>query len=221
MIEWVKSTGKCRSADFDRFESRMGALASFGPALRTFKAHPQNNPDRLTIMTRVSIPTARKGGALGAFRRAWTAPTTLIGHATAWLLGCRRPERIGGQATKAWLYRLPARRFKGWRGIAIGHVIIVEPEFLALNSRWLLAHELSHARQHDWLGPTYLPVHATLLFLSMVMFFFRPVAKFSRWHAYNPLERVLICVPIDVVADPPAPEDAPADDVLRAFGLTG
>jgi hypothetical protein len=58
-----------------------------------------------------------------------------------------------------------------------------------------------------------------LLFLSMLMFFFRPVAKFSPWHAYNPLERILICVPIDVIADPPAPEGADADSVLRAFGL--
>jgi hypothetical protein len=170
-------------------------------------------------MTRISIPTARRSGAFGAFRKAWTAPTTLIGHAVGWLLGCRRPEHVGGQATDAWLYRLPARRFEGWSGIAIGHVIIVEPAFLAVHGRWLLAHELSHTRQHDWLGPTYLPVHAMLLFLSMVMFFFRPVAKFSPWHAYNPLERVLICVPIDAIADPPVPEGAVADGVLRAFGL--
>jgi len=172
-------------------------------------------------MTRISIPTARKGGALGAFRKAWTAPTTLIGHAVARLLGCRGPERIGGQATNAWLYRLPARRFNDWRGIAIGHVVIVEPGFLAVRGRWLLAHELSHARQHDWLGPTYLPVHAMLLLLSAVMFLFRPISKFSPWHAYNPLERVLICVPIDVIADPPPPEGALADGVLRAFGLEG
>jgi hypothetical protein len=98
-------------------------------------------------------------------------------------------------------------------------VIILEPVLLATHGRWLLAHELSHTRQHDWLGPTYLPVHAVLLVLSMVIFFFRPVAKLSRWHAYNPLERVLICVPIDVVADPPTPEGALADGVLRAFGL--
>jgi hypothetical protein len=110
-------------------------------------------------------------------------------------------------------------RFKGLRGIAIGHVIILEPAFLAAHGRWVLAHELSHTRQHDWLGPAYLPVHAMLLVLSMVIFCFRPVAKFSPWHAYNPLERVLIDVPIDVIADPPAPEDAIAKEVLRAFGL--
>jgi hypothetical protein len=97
----------------------------------------------------------------------------------------------------------------------------LEPAFLAARGRWVLAHELAHTRQHDWLGPTYLPVHAMLLFLSMVIYLFRPVAKFSPWHAYNPLERVLICVPIDVVVVPPAPEGPLADGVLRAFGLSG
>jgi hypothetical protein len=172
-------------------------------------------------MTHISIPTARKRGAIHAFRKVWIAPTTIIGHAAARLLGCGRPHRVGGEATTAWLYRLPAGRFNGLRGIAIGHVIIVEPAFLAVHGPWLLAHELSHTRQHDWLGPTYLPVHAVLLFLSMAIFFFRPIAKFSPWHAYNPLERVLICVPIDVIADPPAPEGALAEGVLRAFGLRG
>ena len=171
-------------------------------------------------MTRISIPTARKNGALGALRKAWTAPTSLIGHGVARLLRCGRPQRVGGQATRAWLYCLPAGRFKGLRGIAIGHVIILEPAFLAAHGRWVLAHELAHTRQHDWLGPTYLPVHAMLLFLSMVIFFFRPLAKFSPWHAYNPLDRVLICAPIDVIVVPPAPGGALADSVLCAFGLT-
>ena len=176
--------------------------------------------EKFKTMTRISIPAARRNGALGAFRKAWTAPTSLIGHGVAWLLRCGRPQRVGGKATRAWLYCLPAERFKGLRGIAIGHVIILEPAFLAARGRWVLAHELAHTRQHDWLGPAYLPVHAMLLLLSAVIFFFRPVAKFSPWHAYNPLERVLICVPIDVIAVPPAPEGALADSVLCAFGLT-
>jgi hypothetical protein len=170
-------------------------------------------------MSRISIPTARKGGILGAMRAFWTVPTTLVGHATARLFGCHKPQRVGGEATNAWLYRLPDGRFKSWGAIAIGHVIIVEPAFLAKHSRWLLAHELSHTRQHDWLGPTYLPVQAMLLFFSMVMFLFRPVAKFSPWHAYNPLERALICVPIDLVVDPPLSDDVLSERVLHAFGL--
>jgi hypothetical protein len=170
-------------------------------------------------MARISIPTVRKRKALGAFRTAWTAPTNLIGHATARVLGCRKPRRIGGRATSAWLYLLPTRRLSGWRAVSIGHVIIVEPSLLADHGRWLLAHELSRARQHDWLGPTYLPVHAMLLFISMVMSSFHPLTRFSPWHAYNPLERILICVPIDVLAVPPPPEGALADGVLHAFGL--
>jgi hypothetical protein len=170
-------------------------------------------------MTRILIPTARWNGALRALRAAWTAPTSLLGHGAARLLRCGRPQRVGGHATRAWLYCLPAGRFEGLTGIAIGHVIILEPAFLAAHGPWVLAHELSHTRQHDWLGPTYLPAHAMLLFLSMIIYCFRPVAKFSPWHAYNPLERVLICVPIDVIADPPAPEGALAEGVLDAFGL--
>jgi hypothetical protein len=170
-------------------------------------------------MTRLATPTARRHGAIGALRSAWTAPTNLIGHALARLLGCGRPQLIGGEATRASLYCLPAGRLTAWRAVAIGHVIIVEPALLAKHGRWLLAHELSHTRQHDWLGPIYLPAHATLLVLSAVISLFRPVARFSPWHAYNPLERILICVPIDALAVPPPPQGALADDILQAFGL--
>src|SRR5260370_28429470 len=172
-------------------------------------------------MTRISIPAARRNGVLGAFRKAWTAPTSLIGHGVAWLLRCGTPQRVGGHATRAWLYCLPAGRFESLRGIAIRHVIILEPAFLAAHGRWVLAHELAHTRQHDWLGPTYLPVHAMLLFLSMVIFFFRPVSRLSPVHVYSPHDRRLICVPIDVIAVPPAPEGALAASVLHAFGLSG
>jgi hypothetical protein len=170
-------------------------------------------------MTRLAVPTARRWGAISALRSAWTAPTNLIGHATARLLGCGRPQLVGGEATRASLYCLPAGRLTAWRAVAIGHVIIVEPGLLAKRGRWLLAHELSHARQHDWLGPAYLPAHATLLALSAMIFLFRPVARFSRWHAYNPLERILICVPIEALAAPAPPQGTLADDVLEAFGL--
>jgi hypothetical protein len=170
-------------------------------------------------MTRLSVPMARRGGAIGALRRAWTAPTNLVGHATARIVGCGRPQRIGGEATRASLYCLPAGRLPAWRAVAIGHVIIVEPALLARHGRWLLAHELSHARQHDWLGPAYLPAHAMLLALSAVISLIRPVAGVSPWHAYNPLEHVLICVPIDALAVSPPPEGALADDIFQAFGL--
>ena len=140
-------------------------------------------------MTRLSIPAARRCGGIGALRRAWTAPANLVGHATARMLGCGKPQPIGGGATRASLYCLPAGRLTAWRAVANGHVIIVEPALLATHGRWLLADELSHARQHDWLGPAYLPAHAVLLILSAVMSLVRPVAGFSPWHAYNQIGR--------------------------------
>ena len=88
-----------------------------------------------------------------------------------------------------------------------------------LHGPWLLAHELSHTRQHDWLGPAYLPLHAILQAVSVVFYFIHPIAKFSPWHAYNPLERVLICVPIDVIVDGQPPEGELASNILREFGL--
>ena len=170
-------------------------------------------------MTRHSVPTRRQRGLLGAALAVWTAPTTFLGHAFARLSGCPEADRIDASGASAWLYRLPPGRIGGFGAVAIGHVIILEPAFLERHGPWLLAHELSHTRQHDWLGPAYLPLHAILQAVSVVFYFIRPIAKFSPWHAYNPLERVLICVPIDVIVDGP-PEGELASKILREFGLT-
>lgn len=171
------------------------------------------------VRVRIEVPATRKGGALGLLRALWTMPTALVGHAAAWMCGCGTPERIGAPATRAWLYRLPPVRFRGFGAIAIGHAIIVEPAFLERRGDWLLAHELAHTLQHDWLGPAYLPAHALSQLISALIYAIRPRTGYSPWHTYNPLERVFICVPVDAVADPPAPEDRNAASVLRAFGL--
>jgi hypothetical protein len=170
-------------------------------------------------MVRIEVPAIRRGRPLSWLRALWTTPTTLIGHAAAWVCGCERPERIGGTATRAWLYRLPERRFRGFGAIAIGHAIIVEPAFLERYGPWLLAHELAHTLQHDWLGPAYLPTHALWQLTSAFIYAFRRRPGFSPWHTYNPLERIFICVPVDAVAVQPPPGDAHAASVLRAFGL--
>ncbi len=96
--------------------------------------------------------------------------------------------------------------------------MIVEPSFAEHHGPWLLAHELAHTRQHDWLGPVYLPVHAVLQAISLVLYAVRPLSKYSPVHAYNPLERTFICVPIDVVHEPPL-ESELTQKVLRAFAL--
>ncbi len=170
-------------------------------------------------MVRIGVPALRRGGALGLLRALWTAPVTLTGHAAARICGCGRPERIGGPATRAWLYRLPRGWFSGFGAIAIGHAIIVEPVFLRRYGAWLLAHELAHTCQHDWLGPAYLPLHGLAQLTSALIYAFRPRPGFSPWHTYNPLERIFICVPVDAVTAPPPPGDIHAANVLRAFGL--
>ena len=170
-------------------------------------------------MAPIRIPNARRAGPLQALRAVWTAPTTLIGHALARLAGCGRAERIGGRAATAYLYRLPAGRLRGLGAIAIGHTIVVEPEFVAGREAWVLAHELSHARQHDWLGPVYLIAHSVFQIVSVLACQVRPVPGFPPQHAHNPLERKLLCVPFDVLVAPEPPSGELAREVLEAFGL--
>jgi len=174
-----------------------------------------------TIAMHLRVPGPRPRGPVGVLRGAWTAPTTLLGHGLARLAGCGVAQRIGGRASSASLYRLPAGRLRGLGAITIGHVVVVEPEFLERRERWILAHELSHTRQHDWLGPGYLLVHALFQAVSVVASAVRPVPGFPPQHAYNPLERRFLCVPFDALAAPHPPSGALAQDVLGAFGLVG
>jgi hypothetical protein len=169
--------------------------------------------------TRLKVPTPRSFGLFVFWRAVWTAPTTLIGHVAARLAGCGPPEPIGSAACRASLYRLPRDRCRRCSAIALGHVVIVEPVLLDRLGPWLLAHELSHVRQHDWLGPLYPPAHALAQAASTALSLVRPVAGLTPWHAHNPLERTLLCVPIDVLAAPHRPSGPHAEAVLAAFGL--
>jgi hypothetical protein len=171
-------------------------------------------------MTLPSVPTRRQRSLLGTALAIWTAPTTFLGHAFARLSGCPEADRIDASGASAWLYRLPPGRIKGFRAIAIGHVIILEPAFLERPAPGCsLTSYLTRGRTIGWVGPAYLPLHAVLQAVSVVLYFIRPIAKFSPWHAYNPLDRVLICVPIDVIVDQRPPEGELASNILREFGL--
>jgi hypothetical protein len=176
-------------------------------------------PPFFNDMPTIRVPKERAAGMVGLLREIWTAPTTLLGRGVARLAGCGAPERIGGRAVAAFLYRLPPGRLRGLGAIALGHAIVVEPDFIAGREAWLLAHELSHARQHDFLGPFYLVVHGVLLLTSTLISLARPIPGYPPQHAYNPLERVLLCVPFDVLVCEPFPSGRVASELLNAFGL--
>jgi hypothetical protein len=167
-------------------------------------------------MKRLHSPTPRRRSWL---LRAWTAPTTWLGGALATALGCSPPQRVGGAASSAVLRLLPPGKLRGLGALAYGHTIIAESEFLeGLRGVWVLAHELSHTRQHDWLGPVYLPLHGACQGLSCLVALLRPIRGYPPQHAYNPLERAFLAVPFDALVGE-LPEGAEADRVLAGFGL--
>ena len=171
-------------------------------------------------MNCLCVPVPRRQGLLKMVRAIWTAPTNLLGHIFARMFGATGAERIGGAATTAHLYRLPDGRCRGIGAIAIGHVVIVEREFMRDRRDWLLAHELSHTRQHDWLGPAYLVIHGLFQLISALAHKFAPVPGFPPQHAHNPLEREWICVPFDILTLKDPPSGAEASALLRAYGLS-
>ncbi|HET9887997.1 MAG TPA: hypothetical protein VFR10_10835 [bacterium] len=136
-----------------------------------------------------------------ALRFLWTLPTNLIGHGVGLAITRARPVRVGSDAAPGWLYVLPPR--KGFGAIALGDAVISAPELVrGEGGRMVLLHELSHVRQHSWLGPLYLPLHALAQLLSLALSTVRPTAGTSRIHAYNPLEQHFLCVPYHEICRP-------------------
>ena len=84
-----------------------------------------------------------------------------------------------------------------------------------MRSRLTLAHELAHTRQHDWLGPLYLPLHILAQATSALLSLGRPVVV-SRVHDRNPLEQTFICLSAGAT-HAPLPEGCEADELLAAF----
>ena len=157
-------------------------------------------------------------------RGIWTLPTNLLGHLAGLLVSGRWPRRVGGPAATGWLY--PIRRGLGldWVGaVTLGHAILYRPgllDGLTLSARLTLAHELSHTRQHDWLGPLYLPLHILAQSVSAVLSCClgeRPVV--SRVHDHNPLEQTFICIAAGATHGPlPRSEGVDTEELLAAFG---
>jgi hypothetical protein len=45
----------------------------------------------------------------------------------------------------------------GKPGLTLGHVVAMQGT--EVNARETYEHELAHVKQHDWMGPAYLPAH--------------------------------------------------------------
>jgi len=154
-------------------------------------------------------------------RALWTLPTNVVGHAAGLLASGRLPRRVGGPAAVGWLY--PIRRGWGldWIGaVTLGHAILYSRGLLdggALRARLTLAHELSHTRQHDVLGPFYLPMHVLSQAASAV-FSIGGAPTISRVHDWNPLEQTLICLSAGATHEP-WPDGPEAEAFLTAFGV--
>jgi hypothetical protein len=154
-------------------------------------------------------------------RALWTLPTNVVGHAAGLLASGRLPRRVGGPAARGWLY--PIRRGVGldWVGaVTLGHAILYTRGMLdgdGLPARLTLAHELAHTRQHDVLGPLYLPLHALAQATSFALSL-RGRPTVSRVHDHNPLEQTFICLSAGA-AHPPLPDDVDPESYLAAFGV--
>lgn len=154
-------------------------------------------------------------------RGVWTLPTTLLGHAAGLLLSGQRPGRVGGPAAVGWLYAIRGGIGLDWVGaVTIGHAILHRPGLLdtgTVAARLTLAHELAHTRQHDRLGPLYLPLHILAQAISAVLSVGRPVAV-SRVHDRNPLEQTFIAISASETHRA-APEDPVVQGLLADFGV--
>lgn len=172
-------------------------------------------------------PSPRLASPLGLVRLLWTAPTNLIGHLAGLLVSGQRPGRVRGRAARAWLYPIRPGLGLSWvAAVTLGHVVLYRPGmFDGRAGRMILAHELAHTRQHDWLGPLYLPLHILAQTASALLSIGTP-PRHSRVHDNNPLEQTFICLgasayrPLATGEHPPgAVPECDGDAMLAAFGL--
>src|SRR4051812_45686555 len=164
----------------------------------------------------------RRGALVGAARALWTLPTNLLGHLAGWIAsGGRLPRRGGGAAPVGGLYAI-----RSGPGLDWGAAGTIRPPILprpgggdgpTTAARLTLAHELAHTRQHDLLGPLYLPLHILAQATSALLTRGRTITV-SRVHDLNPLEQTFIAISSSVLYTP-RPSDDDADAVLADFGV--
>ena len=180
----------------------------------------------MPLASHVRIPGPRSRMPLVAFARAaWTAPTTLLGRALGRLASGRAGRHVRSEVAEGWIYALPAHRlFAGIGAIALGHAILHREGYVdGLEGRVVLAHELAHTRQHDVLGPLYLPLHGLLQLASVALVLAtRAEVRFSPVHDLNPLEQTWIAISAGAIRPFARGELLHAPDreaFLAAFGV--
>jgi hypothetical protein len=174
------------------------------------------------LVGRVRLPRRRSRVAvLRLARSLWTLPTNLIGHLAGLVVSGKLPRRVGGPIAVGWLYPIRSGIGLDWVGaVTLGHAILYRPGLLddgTVVARLTLAHELAHTRQHDLLGPLYLPLHLLAQASSALLTRGRATVV-SRVHDANPLEQTFICIPASAPRGP-LPDDLDLEDLLRAFGV--
>lgn len=151
-------------------------------------------------------------------------PTNLLGHAAGAVLSGSWGRAVRSPYARARVYVLRMPGFKWIGGVALGHAIVLSPKYgQGLLARLVLAHELAHTRQHDLLGPLYLPSHALLQLVSALCWQLRPVPGSDPVHAHNPLEERWLFLPHHrlptLARTPEGPLRAALEARLKALGV--
>jgi hypothetical protein len=137
------------------------------------------------------MPPPRPSGFATRFLRGvWTLPTNALGHVAGVLVSGSLGAKVGSDRARGRLFviRVPGFRWVG--GVTLGHAILLSPRLSdGLLGRLVLAHELAHTRQHDVLGPFYLPLHVLAQIASALFWIVSPVPGSDPVHAHNPLEQ--------------------------------
>jgi hypothetical protein len=181
----------------------------------------------------VRLPTPRAAHpVVRLLRFAWTLPTNLIGHLVGLAVSGGRGVRVvRGAAACGVLYpiRVPGLRRIG--AVTLGSAILVGEHFLTpcgdetvpgVRGRLILAHELAHTRQHDALGPFFLPAHVLFQVASAIAYLLCRPGRGDPIHAYNPLEQRWLCLGFDAIFELARGErldDAGRERLLCAFGV--
>lgn len=154
-------------------------------------------------------------------RGLWTLPTNLLGYAAGALVSGNLGRPVRSPYARGRVFRIRLPFLHGIGAVTLGNAILVAPAYgEGRLGRLVLAHELAHTRQHDVLGPFYLPLHILFQGVSVVQWLRRPVPGSTPVHAYNPLEQRWLfmghgSIPPLLAADP-SPE---CEGMLQRLGV--